>query len=286
MSLERIASTEDLIEHLPEAALFDVDGTLGEGYEVEPEIDTLEMVREVGSYIPIGIVSAGEFERIKKFILERMPNPGYRPMVVFSENGGRCHIWNIDGGWKEMEEYKAPPLTPDEKRMLSDTIRATVPEVVSVSKIKWDVYDDRATSVAWAAREEVTSDGRTVPVNKETWDHDGSKRALLIHALKEKLPSEYRIVAPGRVTVTISKRSKADAVNIFAKILQEEWGLNISPSSTEMVGDRFEKGGADADTLVTGVQGRKTTGPQNTRDFMERLRKAFVKKAQEYPRLE
>lgn len=248
---------------LPEAVIFDMDGTLTESF-VPPAQSVLDDLVKLAHRIPIAIMSGASFERIQRDVLERMHGSETTRLYVFSDGGAQSHMWQ-SGAWRERYNYA---LASQDRQIITDAIKEAAAECdLFAGEHDTSRILDRETSVAWTAVK-----GNATPHEKREWDKNGEKLPKLLAAIRKRLP-DFEVVIGGKVTIDVTRKgiTKAFGVEWLAK------DLSLEPKNMLFIGDGFMEGGNDAIVIPTGIDTTETSGPEETLEIIEGLLEKFVR---------
>ncbi len=236
----------------PRAALFDLDDTLAETFEV-PSKEMLQAILHLLDLMPIAIITGRDFPWMESsFLPEMVSSPHIDRFYVLPEGAAQCRQW--DGKqWKELYGWA---LGDDERVRIKAAIAQSVEEtgVLRDFPVFGERYVDKKAMIAFAAL------GLEVPRDlKYSWDPGNVRRALLRDAIAAKLP-EYDVLMGGATSTDVTKKgvNKSHGVRWLSQQLQ------IPAADMLYVGDALYPGGNDYVVVETGIRTRPTTGPKET----------------------
>jgi HAD superfamily hydrolase (TIGR01484 family) len=242
----------------PKAAIFDLDDTLAESFQ-PPTPEMLERIEGVMALMPLAIVSAAGFPRMRRdflSILEQSPHVGR--LYILPNSSGQAYAWR--DGWNE--EYSLA-LSPEEREKIKAAIEKGAAEtgVVDPKSAYAPKIIDRDVQVAYAAL------GLDAPLEvKKAWDPDQIKRRALKAVLDKQLP-ECEVLIGGQTTIDITRKGINKAYGV--KWLSEH--LKIPTTEMLYVGDALYEGGNDAVVIPTGIQTHAVCDPAETLTVIDDL---------------
>jgi membrane-associated protein len=250
---------------LPSAVIFDLDDTLAESFS-PPSERIMRKLLALSRKVPVAIMSGADFARMERDILAPIERKktDVGMFYVFSDNASTAHQWS-EGSWKSAYHF-----TFDEHERAA--IRAAVEETVAETDVMPEGGPrivERESSIAIAALPEQASRSE-----KEAWDPDYAKRTRFADVLRTKL-SGHEIFVVGRTTIDVVRSGVSKAYGV--EWLAQE--LNLDPPAMLFVGDAFAEGGNDAVVVPTGIKTFKTSGPQETENYINSLLADFAARA-------
>ena len=233
---------------------FDVDDTLAESF-APPSHSMIEKLSQLLSLMPLAIVSAAGFDRIRSDFLDTLAfSPQRERLYVFPNSGAQALKWQ-DGDF--VYTYSLL-LTEDEKSKIRNALAIALREIDEDPRA---LIIDRDAQIAYAA-----IGLNATLLEKRAWDPDQSKRRRLVQKLAETL-KEFEVLIGGMTTIDITRKG-------IHKGYALEWlsqNLHIRTSEMLYVGDSLHEGGNDFVVIKTGVQTKETSGPSETEVIIDAL---------------
>jgi len=245
---------------LPRAILFDLDETLAESFQA-PSPEILERFQRLLALVPLAIITGGSFARIEHDFLTKMSdNKDLSRLFLFPNSSAECYLYK-NGSWDI--EYAAPPLTPEEKDLITRTLEQTIEEIPEFRDTQYygKRIVDREVQMAY------TVVGLDAPQEvKMAWDPDRSKRLHFCEVLGAKLPG-FEVLVGGASTVDVTHKGVDKSYGV--RWLSQR--LAIPVPEMLYIGDALFPGGNDYVVIPTGIQTHIVPGPSETMKIMDDL---------------
>lgn len=243
----------------PRAVFFDLDDTLAESFHV-PSPQALAGVGKLLEYVPVSIISGATFLRMHTQFLSTLESHAHADrLYVFPTSAAQAYRFS-SGAWEQLYD-----LALDEEARTR--IKKAIAEEVHSLEVLHGIAHYGEQTVDKGSQIAYTHVGVDAPkAVKDSWDPDGSKRALLWKALKRALP-EFEVLMGGVTTIDITRKD----VNKSHGVLWLSKKLAIPVQEMLYVGDALYPGGNDAVVIPTGIQTREVSGPAETEKIIDEL---------------
>jgi HAD superfamily hydrolase (TIGR01484 family) len=233
--------------------VFDLDDTLAPSKQPIPvEIQHL-LVRLVEKY-QIAILTGGQYQQVRKQVLEQLPDSVRSQINVFSCSGSQYALG--DGS------VQTDLLLPEDAARIKLLV-----EKVAIELGFWcedpdgPIIEDRLSQITFSALGQLAS-----PERKSGWDRDRSKRQAMVDRLVKLLPEySFGIGGSTSIDVTMPGRDKRFGMERILEL------LSVDRLETVFVGDSFEPSGNDYPVLDTGVFCLQVNSWSETADLMRWL---------------
>ena len=249
---------------IPQAIIFDLDGTLAESKS--------PLMRDMGAllvrlmaHMPVAVMSGGSYLQFQKQLLAGFPaNADFSNLYLFPTSAAQCYAWR-DGLWQFLYSNS---FTKEERVLIQTALAESLHETgldVPPPQLWGEQTEDRGAQITWSAL------GQQAPIEvKKAWDPDRSKRIPLQAALIARLPGfSVRVNATSSIDITREGITKAYGVEQFSDIIR-------TPISELLyVGDALFPGGNDEVVKESGVATQQVTGPAETAQLIEKLLSEF-----------
>lgn len=240
----------------PKAVIFDLDDTLTEHLD-PPSPQIMEKLSKLLERLPVAIMSAASFERMKERLLPSLPSSAnLRNLYLFPDTAGVCFTHGDSWTCAYAHAFTGEEIA---------RIRAAVEEGFSRTGITEGERIDGERVFAHNAQITVASIGVNAPrERKRAWDPDQTKRRKMKAFLKSRLPT-FDVSIGGRTSIDVMHRGvdKSLGVRWLAK------KLACAEKDMLFVGDAFYPGGNDESVKKTGVQVIEVKGPRETAVIMD-----------------
>lgn len=248
---------EKILEKLPKALAFDLDGTLAPSKShLEP--DMAEVLSKLLKYIPLAVISGASRAQFELQFLKYLDpeTTNFSNLYIFPENGA-CLITYSDGKWSSKYDHD---FTEEEVAKITNALNSAI-EKFSLSRELaeekgWgELIENRGAQITLSAL------GQKAPLeSKQSWDPDQKKRTEIRTYLNKYLLSDCEIRIGGTTSIDITKKgiNKAFGINNYLEILK------ISKEDLTFFGDALYPGGNDEIVKETGVICVQVDNPQAT----------------------
>lgn len=245
-----------VMENLPKALAFDLDGTLAPS-KSHLESDMADVLSSLLNFIPMAVVSGASKEQFLHQFINYLPQSGtnFSNLYIFPENGASLEIYS-DGVWTVQYEER---FSEDESSKIISALKQ-VEEKFGLEESWYHVLkygheiENRGAQVTFSAL------GQKAPLElKEKWDPQQVTRKQIKAFLDPLLPDcEIRIGGTTSIDITKKGQNKALAINNFLKILK------IDKKDLIFFGDALYPGGNDEIVKETEVTCKMVSNPQDT----------------------
>jgi phosphomannomutase len=239
--------------------IFDLDDTLAESKsQLSPEM-ALTLGRLLAK-TSVAIITGGKYEQIIKQVVSQLSSDANLENLFLFPTCGSSYFRFEEGTWKNIYEELLPK---DWVAKIFQALRDAQRDAGVVTE--WPFYgeqiEDRWTQVSWSAL------GQQCPGDiKVLWDPNQAKRLSMLPFLHVSIP-EYEVRVGGATTIDVTRKGIDKKYGIF----QMEKYLNVPLTEMLFIGDAIFPGGNDYAAVEAGIDYRKTTGPDMTRDIIEDL---------------
>lgn len=250
------------------AVAFDLDDTLAPSKSPVPEV-TATALSELTAVVPVCVISGGSFEQFREQLLARLPTPatGWGGLHLMPTCGTR--YYRRAAGAADWALVESRELDPARRRRAVHVVEETARELglwEPEDRVTGARIEDRGSQVTFSALGQ-----QAAIADKQAWDPDGARRALLARHLAQRLPDlEVRVGGSTSVDLTERGVDKAYGVGRFAR------EVGADPREVLFVGDRLDPLGNDYPVLRLGVQARPVADHHETvqvlRELLQRLR--------------
>lgn len=233
---------------------FDIDGTLSESKQSisEEMVHALEKLLEKR---PVAIMSGAGLAQIEKQILFYFKNTSLFKQLYLLPTSGATMLSYSDttSTWNTLYTHTIPA---DEIENITNAIQTAITESgVSVSEhIYGEQIENRESQVTFSALGQ-----KAPPDEKQVWDPDFKKRALIMEKLVLLIPN-YEIRSGGSTSIDISLKG----IDKGFGVEQACTFLNTTPKKCIFVGDALFPGGNDSSVIRTGVNTQSVKNPAET----------------------
>jgi len=248
---------EKILDKLPKALAFDLDGTLAPSKShLEP--DMAEVLSKLLKYLPIAVISGASRAQFELQFLKYLDPETtiLSNLYIYPENGA-CLITYSDGKWNSQYDHK---FTEEEVVKITDALNGaiekfSIPRKLAEEKGWGELIENRGAQITLSAL------GQNAPLEvKQKWDPDQKKRTEIRVYLNRYLLTDCEIRIGGTTSIDITKRgiNKAFGINSYLEILK------IPKNDLVFFGDALYPGGNDEIVKETGVICIQVDNPQAT----------------------
>ena len=239
-------------------AIFDLDGTLAPS-KTPLEPDMAELIIKLLAKMKVAVISGGAFPQFQTQFLSTLPvqNAVYSNLLLLPTSGTQLYSWK--GSWHQ--EY-SETLTEKERERIMSALNTALKTAgfIQSEKVYGQVIEDRGSQITFSAL------GQNAPLAlKQNWDSDHLKRDKIVDILKKSL-IDFDCRIGGTTSIDITKKG----VNKAYGIRKLETYLNIGADDIVFVGDALFHGGNDFPARATGVDCIQVTGPEETRELIQK----------------
>jgi phosphomannomutase len=245
---------------IPQAIIFDLDGTLTESKSLlTPQMGIV--LAQLLMKMPVAIMSGGSYAQFQKQLLSAMPSEAnYKNLYLFPTSASQCYTWRHDT-WAL---FYNNPFTPEEKTKILNALAEALHETkldILPPQLWGEQIEDRGSQITWSAL------GQQAPSEaKKVWDPERTKRLPLQALLITRLPGfSIRANATNSIDITREGMTKAYGVQQFSKIIA------IPIAQMLYVGDALFPGGNDEIVKGTGIETRPIESPVDTAHVIEEI---------------
>ncbi len=249
--------------------VFDLDGTLTPSKSpMKP--DMVQAFVALTKSKPVAVISGGELKQYKIQLLNPLKGHGanLKNLYLFPTNSTAFYKWE-KGALKKIYAFK---LKPTEVKKIRNAFKEAYEETKyqHPKKTYGQILENRGTQVSFSAlgQKVVAALGEKGVKLKEKWRDTQDARPMLVKSLIPKL-KQFSVRIAGTTTIDVVRKGVDKAYGIR----QIEKRLNIPVKNMVFVGDAIEPGKNDYEALKTGIDYVKVKGPEETKQFIEKILK-------------
>ncbi len=238
---------------IPQAAIFDLDGTLTESKQpLDPDMGAL--LAQLLQRMPVAVMSGGSFAQFQKQFLPGLPESVTDGrLYIFPTSAAQCFLL-LRREWHKQYECL---FSTDEKKHIREALDTALAETGLASppeRVWGERIEDRGAQITFSAL------GQEAPIQiKKDWDPTRQKRLPLWQRLTELLP-ECTIALNATTSIDITKKGITKAYGL--RKLAEMTGIPIT--GMLYVGDALWEGGNDSIVKETGIRTLQISEPDET----------------------
>jgi HAD superfamily hydrolase (TIGR01484 family) len=183
----------------------------------------------------------------------------YENLYLFPTCGASYYRYE-DQTWKNIYEEKLPPESIEK---IFHALRSAQKQagVITEEPLYGEQIENRGTQVSWSALGQ-----QCPPAIKSTWDPDQKKRLSMLPFLQDMIP-EFEARVGGATTIDVTRKGIDKKYGIHQMV---EY-IGIPLSEMLFIGDAIFPGGNDYAAVEAGIDYKKTTGPEMTREIIDAL---------------
>ncbi len=242
--------------------IFDLDDTLAETKSpLSKEMG--QLVTRLTKNKNVVVITGGKFEQIKKQVIDQLDETAnFQNFYVLPASGSSMvHYDSEKDDWDYVYQHN---LDKDQKDYIISRIKESVVEcsfIIKPEEISDEQFEDRGSQLSFSALGQY----QDVEIKKK-WDPDQEKRKEMVSYL-EDLKDEFDVNIGGSTTldVTLKGINKEYGINEFYK------RVDFDIVNGLFVGDKIFPGGNDYPAVKTGIDYRKTTGPEQTKEIIKEI---------------
>jgi len=240
--------------------IFDLDGTLAES---KGPIDVMmaTVLGEATQKMNIVVITGGMFEQIERQVIAKLPvSTNLQNFFILPTTGSAMYQY-VGQQWLCVYELRLSQTEIGKIEKAFEQVLHDVSFHIEPDMLKGPQLENRGTQFTFSAL------GQLQDINhKRAWDPDRSKREELQLLLQPQLPEfDVKIGGTTSIDVTRSGVTKAYGIRKFFEIS----GFDIVEAV--FVGDEIREKGNDYAALETGIDTYGTKGPDDTRDYIQRV---------------
>lgn len=240
--------------------IFDLDGTLAES---KGPIDAMmaTILGEATQKMNIVVITGGMFEQIERQVIAKLPvSTNLQNFFILPTTGSAMYQY-VGQQWLCVYELQLSQTEIGKIEKAFEQVLHDVSFHIEPDMLKGPQLENRGTQFTFSAL------GQLQDINhKRAWDPDRSKREELQLLLQPRLPEfDVKIGGTTSIDVTRSGVTKAYGIRKFFEIS----GFDIVEAV--FVGDEIREKGNDYAALETGIDTYGTKGPNDTRDYIQRV---------------
>jgi phosphomannomutase len=253
----------------PEIIIFDLDGTLSES-KMPIDAETANLICQLLKKKKVAVISGASFEQFKSQFLSILPCIPAN-LSILPANGSAFFEYQIPKGksvgeWVMIYEKK---LSDTDKILIGTAMDQVLKKYADIIPRK--IYGERISDIGLAIT--FSALGQDAPLSeKQKWDPDHAKRALIVGDLQPLLPDiEMTIGGTTSINITVKGANKESAIGALA----EHFSIPKTALMADIlyVGDSIFPEGNDFGAVAAGVATQKVSGPADTkkiiRDILE-----------------
>lgn len=239
--------------------IFDLDDTLAESKSLvqAPIIDALSRLLKKTK---VAIISWWKYEQFQKQVISQLGAEVQLSNLYLFPTCGASYYQFLPEGWKNIYEER---LSSEWVQKIFQALKQAQIDawVVTEQPFYGEQIEDRGTQVSWSALGQ-----QCPPPIKATWDPDQKKRLSMLPFLQKSIP-EFEVRVGGATTIDVTRKWVDKKYGIF----QMERYLHIPLSEMLFIGDAIFPGWNDYAAVEAGIDYRKTTGPEMTKEIIDEL---------------
>ena len=254
----------DIIKNMKkyDTMIFDLDDTLAETKSPLSE-EMGQLVTELSQKINVVIITGGKFEQIKKQVIEHLAvGANLNNFYVLPTSGSSMvHYAPEKNEWEFVYRHN---LNDKQKERIILRIKESLKQcsfTIRPEEIYDEQFEDRDSQLSFSALGQY-QDTKI----KKRWDPDQEKRKEMVSHL-EDLSDEFDVNIGGSTTldVTLKGINKEYGIREFYK------RVSFKIENGLFIGDKIFPGGNDYPAVKTGIDYRKTTGPEQTKEIIKEI---------------
>ncbi len=239
--------------------IFDLDDTLAESKsQVQP--DMAITLSHLLSIRKVAIITGGKYEQIIKQVVSQLPTGSNLENLYLFPTCGASYYHFQDDEWINVYEER---LSSEDVQKIFGALKSAQVQAGVITE--WPFYgeqiEDRGTQVSWSALGQ-----QCPPTVKVTWDPDQQKRLSMLPYLAQMIP-EYESRVGGATTIDVTRKW----VDKKYWIYQMEKYLRVPLTDMLFIGDAIFPGGNDYACVEVGIDYKRTTWPEMTRELIEEI---------------